>query len=65
MFYQEQNEVEDFFGFHRFPGRNESTKHITGKQRHRKEKQWLPAYILRQKGKIKINIQHSSEMVLV
>ena len=64
MFYYRENEVEDFFWLHRFLGRNESTKRFLGDQRHRKEP-WLQARALRQKGKVKINVQRSSKMILL
>lgn len=64
MFYYRENEVEDFFGLHRFLGRNESTRRFLGHQRHRKE-QWLQACTLRQKGKVEINVQGSSKMILL
>lgn len=35
----------------------------TGKEKHRKEKQWLQECTLRETGKVKMNIQNSSEII--
>lgn len=51
MLYQGKNEVKDFFWLHMALGRNESTKHFMSLQRHRKERQWLPAHTQDQKAR--------------
>lgn len=64
MFYYRENEVGDFFGLHRFLGRNESTKCFLHEQRHRKKEERLQACTLRQKDKVKMNIQALLTMIL-